>query len=62
MKIVVPDDFPLILSGTRAEPRLRALGDVTIYTERGANEEAELIRRVGDADRRAQPARIFSVH
>ena len=28
MKIVVPDDFPLILSGTRAEPQLRALGDV----------------------------------
>ena len=49
MKIVVPDDFPLILSGTRAEPQLRALGDVAIYTERGANEEAELIRRVRDA-------------
>jgi phosphoglycerate dehydrogenase-like enzyme len=25
------------------------LGDVAIYTERGANDEAELIRRVGDA-------------
>jgi D-3-phosphoglycerate dehydrogenase len=50
MKIVVPDDFPLILSGTPAEPQLRALGDVTIHTERGANEEAELIRRVRDAD------------
>lgn len=49
MRIVVPDDFPLILSGTRAEPRLRALGDVAIYTERGANEEAELIQRVRDA-------------
>ncbi len=49
MRIVVPDDFPLILSGTRAEPQLRALGDVAIYTERGANEEAELIRRVRDA-------------
>jgi D-3-phosphoglycerate dehydrogenase len=49
VRIVVPDDFPLILSGTRAEPQLRALGDVAIYTERGANEEAELIRRVRDA-------------
>jgi D-3-phosphoglycerate dehydrogenase len=49
VRIVVPDDFPLILSGTRAEAQLRALGDVTIYTERGANEEAELIRRVRDA-------------
>jgi D-3-phosphoglycerate dehydrogenase len=50
MKIVVPDDFPLILSGTRAERQLRALGDVTIHTDRGANEEAELIRRVRGAD------------
>lgn len=50
MKIVVPDDFPLILSGTRAEPRLRSLGDVTIYTDRGANEEPELIRRIHGAD------------
>ena len=50
MKIVVPDDFPIVLSGTRAEPMLRALGDVDIYTERGAHEEDELIRRVGNAD------------
>ena len=50
MKIVVPDDFPMVLSGTRAEPMLRALGDVDIYTERGAHEEGELIRRVQNAD------------
>ena len=50
MKIVVPDDFPVILTGTPAERQLRALGDVTIHTERGANEEAELVRRVHDAD------------
>jgi D-3-phosphoglycerate dehydrogenase len=50
MRIVVPDDFPAVLSGTRAEPMLRALGDVDIYTERGAHEEGELIRRVHDAD------------
>jgi D-3-phosphoglycerate dehydrogenase / 2-oxoglutarate reductase len=50
VKIVVPDDFPRILTGTAAEPQLRALGDVSIYTERGANEEAELVRRVRDAD------------
>jgi len=50
MKIVVPDDYPLLLTGTPAERRLRTLGDVTIYTERGANEEAELIRRIADAD------------
>jgi D-3-phosphoglycerate dehydrogenase len=50
VKIVVPDDFPVVLSGTRAEPMLRALGDVDIYTERGAHEETELIRRIRDAD------------
>ena len=50
MKIVVPDDFPLLLSGTAAERQLRKLGDVSIYTERGANDEGELIRRIGDAE------------
>jgi D-3-phosphoglycerate dehydrogenase len=49
MKIVVPDDYPLLLTGTPAEARLRALGAVTIYTERGANEEDELIRRIAEA-------------
>ena len=50
MTIVVPDDYPLILTGTDAELRLRALGRVTIHTERGASEEAELARRIRDAD------------
>jgi phosphoglycerate dehydrogenase-like enzyme len=49
-RIVVPDDFPAVLTGTVAERQLRALGDVTIYTERGADREAELIRRIADAD------------
>lgn len=50
MTIVVPDDFPPVLTGTAAEQRLRALGHLSVYTERGANEEAELIRRIGDAE------------
>ena len=50
MRIVVPDDFPTAISGTPAEQALRALGDVTICTERGADQEAELIRRIRDAD------------
>jgi D-3-phosphoglycerate dehydrogenase len=50
MKIVVPDDFPLVLTGSPAERSLRALGDVTVYTERGAEQETELVRRIGDAD------------
>jgi D-3-phosphoglycerate dehydrogenase / 2-oxoglutarate reductase len=48
--IVVPDDFPPVFTGTAAERRLRELGDVTIHTERGADREDELIRRVKDAD------------
>jgi phosphoglycerate dehydrogenase-like enzyme len=50
MKIVVPDDYPLLLTGTPAERRLRALGDTEIFTERGANEEDELIRRIAGAE------------
>jgi len=49
-RIVVPDDFPPAISGTAAERALRALGDVTVHSERGADNEAELIRRIRDAD------------
>jgi D-3-phosphoglycerate dehydrogenase len=49
-KVVVPDDFPPALTGSAAEARLREVGDVTVYTERGADQEAELIRRIGGAD------------
>ncbi len=49
-KIVVPDDFPPALTGSTAEGALRALGDVTVHVNRGADQEAELIRRLGDAD------------
>jgi D-3-phosphoglycerate dehydrogenase len=48
--IVVPDDFPAAITGTSAERALRSLSDVTIHTERGADQEAELIRRIRDAD------------
>ncbi len=50
MKIVVPDDFPVVLTGSPAERLLRTLGDVTVYTERGAEQETELVRRIGAAD------------
>ncbi|HEX8941737.1 MAG TPA: phosphoglycerate dehydrogenase [Gemmatimonadaceae bacterium] len=49
-RIVVPDDFPSVFTGTVAEHQLRALGAVTVYTERGADRESELIRRIGDAE------------
>ena len=47
--IVVPDDFPSVFAGTGAEAALRALGPVTVYSERGAEDEAELIRRTSGA-------------
>jgi phosphoglycerate dehydrogenase-like enzyme len=47
--IVVPDDFPSVFQGSAAHERAKALGAVRVFTERGADEEAELIRRIGDA-------------
>ena len=49
-KIVVPDDFPTVLTGSGAERLLRTLGEVEIYIERGADQEAELIRRITGAE------------
>jgi phosphoglycerate dehydrogenase-like enzyme len=50
MNIVVPDDFPVVLTGSPAERQLRELGSVTVYTERGAEQEPELVRRIGASD------------
>jgi D-3-phosphoglycerate dehydrogenase len=50
LKLVVPDDFPAALSGSSAEARVKKLGEVAIHTERGADREDELIRRIGDAE------------
>ena len=58
----MPDDFPSVFAGTAAEAALRALGDVAVHTERGAETEAELIRRVGDATRRGEHSRVLEVH
>jgi D-3-phosphoglycerate dehydrogenase / 2-oxoglutarate reductase len=49
-RIVVPDDFPSVFAGTPAERELNALGDVAVFSERGADREDELIRRVADAE------------
>ncbi len=48
--IVVPDDFPNYLTGTPAEARLRALGDVTLYNRDAPRDAAELIRRCAGAE------------
>ncbi len=50
LKITVPDDFPPAVTGSTAEARLRALGELTIHTERGADQESELIRRIHNAE------------
>ena len=48
-RIAVPDDFPSVLSGSRAEARLRELGEVEIHTAKAGSAE-ELFRRVEGAD------------
>ena len=47
--IVVPDDFPSVFAGSAAHERAKTLGEVRLFTERGADDEPELIRRIGDA-------------
>ncbi|HJR04469.1 MAG TPA: hypothetical protein VKA83_22700, partial [Methylomirabilota bacterium] len=47
--IVAPDDFPSVFDGSEAHQRAKRLGTVRVYTERGADQEVELIRRIGDA-------------
>ena len=47
--IVVPDDFPSVFAGTEAHERAKKLGDVRVFSERGADDERELIRRIGSA-------------
>jgi phosphoglycerate dehydrogenase-like enzyme len=47
--IVVPDDYPSVFEGSIAHERARALGEVRVHTGRGAEDEAELARRVGNA-------------
>jgi phosphoglycerate dehydrogenase-like enzyme len=46
---VVPDDFPSVFEGTPAHERLQKLGETRVYTARGADDEAELIRRIDAA-------------
>src|SRR2546426_2747873 len=47
--VVVPDDFPSVFEGTPAHERLKKLGEARVYTARGAEDEAELIRRIEGA-------------
>jgi len=47
--IVVPDDFPSVFEGSAAHERARALGELRIHSDRGAEDETELARRIGAA-------------
>ncbi len=47
--IVVPDDFPSVFDGSPAHERTKALGEVRVFTPRGADEETELIKRIDRA-------------
>ena len=47
--ICVPDDFPSVFEGTIAHERAKALGEVRVHAARGADDEAELIRRIDRA-------------
>jgi D-3-phosphoglycerate dehydrogenase len=44
-RIVIPDDFPKAISGTKAESKLRTLGDVHIYSEKAETQKI-LIERI----------------
>jgi phosphoglycerate dehydrogenase-like enzyme len=46
--IIVPDDFPSVFDGTPAHERCKKIGETRVFTARGADDEAELIRRIGD--------------
>jgi D-3-phosphoglycerate dehydrogenase len=49
VQISVPDDFPSVFDGTPAHEQAKRLGEVRLYTARGADEETELIRRIDRA-------------
>ena len=47
--IVVPDDFPSVVSGTEIEEKLNKIGQTKIFCTKPQNDD-ELIERVQDAD------------
>jgi D-3-phosphoglycerate dehydrogenase len=47
--IVVPDDFPSVFEGSAAHARAKAIGELRVFTARGADDEDELVRRIDRA-------------
>jgi len=48
-KIVVPDDFPQAMTGTKAHERLKECGELTVFNTK-AESQKELIERIRDAN------------
>jgi len=48
-RIIIPDDFPRAISGTKAEEKLKTLGEVQIYSDKAKTQE-ELIERIKEAE------------
>jgi phosphoglycerate dehydrogenase-like enzyme len=47
--IIIPDDYPSVFDGTLAHERCKKVGETRVFTARGADDEAELIRRIDRA-------------
>jgi D-3-phosphoglycerate dehydrogenase len=45
--IAVPDDFPSVFEGSAAHERAKKIGETRVVSARGADNEAELIKRIG---------------
>jgi D-3-phosphoglycerate dehydrogenase len=48
-RITIPDDFPIVVSGSAAEEKIKALGELKIYC-RKAETEDELIERLKESE------------
>ncbi len=48
-RIIIPDDFPKAISGTKAEDKLKTLGEVQTYLDKAKTQE-ELIARIKEAE------------
>ncbi len=48
-RITIPDDFPRAISGTEAEDKVKALGEVEIYPDKAKTQE-ELLERIKESE------------
>jgi D-3-phosphoglycerate dehydrogenase len=48
-RIIIPDDYPRVISGTKAEAKVKILGEVQIYSNKAKTQE-ELIERIKKAE------------